>query len=73
MYTTSEIPIAAYLRMKGVKLLSATSDQNGKFVFKFDNSSNSCESFAIEFLNSDFSTFDAHLKTLKKMVYAKSR
>ena len=73
MYTTSEIPIAAYLRMKGVKLLSATADQNGKFVFKFDDPGNVCDMLAIEFLNSDFSTFDAHLKTLKKMVYTKTR
>lgn len=70
-YTTSELPIAAYLRMKGMKLLNAYAEQGGRFVFKFDDPAGICESHAIEFLNSDFSTFDAHLKMLKKMVYTK--
>lgn len=71
IYTTSEIPVAAYLRMKGIKLVSATKDSVGKFVFKFDDSTSECQSLVLDFFNGDFCTFDSHLKSLKKMIYTR--
>ena len=71
IYTTSELPVAAYLKMKGVKLISAKSETGGKFVFKFDDAKNECASHVLDFFNGDFCTFDAHLKSLKKMIYSR--
>jgi hypothetical protein len=73
IYTTSELPVAAFLKMKGVRLISASTHQGGKFMFKFDDSKSECESYALEFFNSEFCTFDAHLKSLKKIIYSRSQ
>ena len=70
-YTTSELPLAAYLRMKGVKLISATRSATGKFEFIFDDVQGVCQQHFIDFINGEFSTFDSQLKSLKKMIYSK--
>ena len=70
-YITSEISLAAYLRMKGVKLASASKSQSGKFEFIFDDKNIECANHFIDFLNGEFSVFDAQLKALKKMIYVK--
>lgn len=70
-YVTSEISLAAYLRMKGVKLVSASRSQSGKFEFVFDDGAGICASHFIDFLNGEFSEYDSHLKSLKKMIYSK--
>lgn len=70
-YTTSELPLAAYLRMKGVKLISAKKGTTGKFEFVFDDAQGVCHRHMLDFLNGEFSTFDAQMKSLKKMLYSK--
>jgi hypothetical protein len=70
-YMTSELPVAAYLRMKGVRLVGAKTESNGKFVFTFDDPRSECQSLAFEFFSSDFCTFDTHLKSLKKIIYTR--
>jgi hypothetical protein len=71
MYTTSELAFAAYLKMKGVKMLSAARVQGGRFEFVFDDPTGSCDSHLVDFLNSDFGIFDAQMKSLKKIIYSK--
>jgi hypothetical protein len=70
-YTTSELALAAFLKMRGVRLISAGKTQTGKFEFVFDNKKGDCESYFVEFLNGEFSVFDAQLKSLKKMIYSR--
>jgi hypothetical protein len=70
-YTTSELALAAFLRMKGVKLIKASKGQTGKFEFIFDDSVGVCQKHVIDFLNSEFSAFDSQIKSLKKMLYSK--
>lgn len=70
-YTTSELPLAAYLRMKGVKLISAKKGVTGKFEFIFDDSAAVCHRHLLDFLNSEFNMFDTQMKSLKKMIYTK--
>ena len=53
IYITSDIAIAAFLMMKGMKLLSATRERNGRFRFEFDNSKNQADKIAVEFVNSE--------------------
>jgi hypothetical protein len=36
-YKTSDLSIAAYLMMKGMKLLDAKRANNGQFMFEFDD------------------------------------
>lgn len=70
-YTTSELALAAYLKMRGVRLISASKTSTGKFEFIFDDKANACEGHFVDFLNGEFSVFDAQLKSLKKMIYSK--
>ena len=68
-YTTSDIAIAAYLMLKGFKLLSATRESSGKFKFDFEDLDQKAQSMAVEYISSEFCRFDTHLKNLKKLLY----
>ena len=69
MYKTSDLSIAAYLMMKGMKLLNAYRTSNGQFQFEFDDSNNQGPKFAIEFTNSESAVYDNHIRNLKKILY----
>jgi len=69
IYITSDIAIAAFLMMKGMQLLSATRERNGRFRFEFNNDKNEADKFAVEFVNSESAKFDAHVKNLKNILF----
>ena len=69
IYITSDIAIAAFLMMKGMKLISATRERNGRFRFEFDDPNNKADQFAVEFVNSESAKFDAHVKNLKNILF----
>ena len=68
-YKTSDLSIAAYLMMKGMKLLDAKRAQNGQFMFEFDDTSGKGDQLAIEFTSSDCAVSDNHVRNLKKILY----
>jgi hypothetical protein len=53
-YSTPDLSIAAFLLMKGVKLIKA--DQK-------------CQNLTLEFLNSGFAEYDSNVRNLKRMIY----
>ena len=67
-YTTSDLALAAFLVMRGLPLLSAKRIQ-GRFEFIFDDKNQDGHTISIEFVNSEFSKFDNHVRTLKKILY----
>ena len=69
IYKTSDLSIAAYLMMKGVKLLNADRAPNGQFMFEFDDPDSKGVQFAIEFAGSDCAVYDNHVRNLKKILY----
>ena len=69
IYITSDIAIAAFLMMKGMKLLSAKRERNGRFRFEFDNTHQEADQYAVEFANSESAKFDAHVKNLKNLIF----
>ena len=69
MYKTSDLSIAAYLMMKGMKLLNAYRTSNGQFMFEFDDPNSDGPRFAIEFTNSESAVYDNHVRNLKKILY----
>tara|TARA_R110001592_G_scaffold17829_8_gene74623 strand:+ start:9847 stop:10062 length:216 start_codon:yes stop_codon:yes gene_type:complete len=71
MYTTSDIAIAAYLMMRGLKLLNADREKSGKFKFIFNNPDDKASSYAVEFVNSECAQFDSHIKNLKNVLFNK--
>lgn len=69
MYKTSDLSIAAYLMMKGMKLSNAFRASNGQFMFEFDDPNSEGSKFAIEFTNSESAVYDNHVRNLKKILY----
>lgn len=68
-YRTSDIALAAYLKLKGLKLVQCGRD--GKFQFVFEDPDNRAEELALEFVNSDIRKYDDEIRSLKKVIYSK--
>ena len=68
-YETSDLSIAAFLMMKGLKLLSADRESSGRFMFVFDDPNQKGVQLAIEFAGSDCAVYDNHVRNLKKILY----
>ncbi len=68
-FQTSDIGIAAYVMMKGLKLKNASRGQNGRFSFIFDDPLNVGKDYAVDYVNSESARFDANMKNLKNILY----
>ena len=68
-FETSDLAIAAYLMLYHFKLLECGRLPSGKFRFVFADPDKNAQQKSVEFLSSECSRFDAHLKNLKKMLY----
>jgi hypothetical protein len=69
-YITPDLSLAAFLLMKGVVLKKAEREKSGKFIFLFSDADHRCQNLALEFLNSEFSNYDNHIRNLKKIIYS---
>ena len=67
-YTTSDIGIAAYLQLHGLKLVKRERAPTGRFHFEFEDEENICQLKSLEFLSSDFCKFDNNVRNLKKIL-----
>ena len=67
-YQTNDIGIAAYLMLNKIKLVSASIDDTGKYVFIFEDPNKVGDSLSMDFLSSDFSIFDDKMRLLRKMI-----
>lgn len=65
-YITSDLALAAFLKLRGRKLVAAGKGPGGKFKFEFNDSDSTCATLALEFVNSEFSAYDAQVRALKK-------
>ena len=68
-FETSDIGIAAYVMMKGLKLLKATRGPGGRFKFVFEDPKNLGTGLAVDYVNSEAAKFDANMKNLKNILY----
>lgn len=71
LYTTTDLPIAAYLSIKGLFLIKARKTDKGQFEFILEDPDNIAEELALEFVNSDFCKFDNQIRSIKKLLYVK--
>jgi hypothetical protein len=69
-FITSDIGIAAYLQLKGFKLLECKRQETGKFFFRFEDLQGVGQQLALEFLASDFCRFDNNVRNLKKILFS---
>ena len=68
-FQTSDIGIAAYVMMKGLKLKQASRGHNGRFNFVFDDPIDLGAGYAVDYVNSESAKFDANMKNLKNILY----
>tara|TARA_R110000803_G_scaffold134065_3_gene201156 strand:- start:303 stop:524 length:222 start_codon:yes stop_codon:yes gene_type:complete len=68
-YKTSDIGIAAFIMMKGLKLIEAKRGPTGRFHFEFEDQSDIAKSYAVDYLNSESAKFDANMKNLKNILF----
>ena len=68
-FQTSDIGIAAFVMMKGLKLKQASRGQGGRFNFLFDDPSGLGPKYAVDYVNSESAKFDANMKNLKNILY----
>lgn len=68
-YLTSDIALAAYLKLKGLKLIECSREE--KFIFIFEDPENRARNLALEFANSEIRRYDDEMRSLKKVIYSK--
>ena len=68
-FKTSDLSIAAFVMMRGLKLLSASRGDRGQFMFTFSDPDDKGVSYAVEFTNSECAVYDNHVRNLKKLLY----
>ena len=68
-FQTSDIGIAAYVMMKGLKLIQASRGHNGRFSFVFGDPQDLGKGFAVDYVNSESAKCDANMKNLKNILY----
>ena len=68
-YKTSDIGIAAFIMMKGLKLVEAKRAKTGRFSFIFEDPDDLAARYAVDYLNSESAKFDANMKNLKNILF----
>jgi len=68
-FETSDIGIAAYVMMRGLKVITAARGPGGRFNFVFEDPSALGSKYAVDYINSESARFDAHMKNLKNILY----
>lgn len=68
-YKTSDMALAAYLKLKGLKLVLC--ERQDKFIFEFEDDDDIADKLALEFINSECRKFDDEMRSLKKIIYSK--
>jgi hypothetical protein len=68
-FITSDIGIAAYVMMKGLKLKHASRGSSGRFSFVFEDPRILGKNYAVDYVNSESAKFDANMKNLKNVLY----
>ena len=68
-FTTADLAFAAFLCMRGYRLVAADREQSGRFRFCFDDPTGTAPGMHSQFLSSEFPIFDNFVKILKRRIY----
>jgi len=68
-FTTSDLPLVAFLVIRGLSLVMAKKNISGKFEFLLDDPNDEAEALSVEYINSDFCKFDNQIRSIKKLLY----
>jgi hypothetical protein len=67
-FATSDISLAAFLLMRGIRIISAKKEK-GKFNFVFEDYENVTNELSQEYIMSEYPRYDASLRQVKRMLY----
>lgn len=70
-FETSDLPLTAFLIMKGMTLIVAKKIGSNKFAFVIKDDQDLARTLALEYVNSEFCKFDNHIRSIKKLIYTK--
>ena len=70
-FETSDLPLTAFLIMRGLRLKTAKKLSGGKFLFIIEDPDDIAEELSLEYINSDFCKFDNQIRSIKKLIYTK--
>ena len=70
-FVTSDLPLTAYLVIRGLEIQTAKKVSGGKFEFTLEDPEQIAERLSIEYINSDFCKFDNTIRSIKKILYTK--
>jgi len=70
-FETSDLPLTAFLIMRGLTLIVAKKIGNNKFTFIIKDEDNQAKKLALDYVNSEFCKFDNHIRSIKKLIYTK--
>lgn len=70
-YKTTDLALAGYLRLKGLPVIRVEliPENRRKSRFVFDDTVDVAEHLALEFANGEFQEYDAHVRSLKKLIH----
>jgi hypothetical protein len=68
-FETSDIGIAAYVMMRGLKVVNASRGHGGRFNFIFEDPDGLGQKYSVDYVNSESARFDANMKNLKNILY----
>jgi len=71
-YSTSDIALAAYLKLQGMLLVECGRDGQ-KFRFVFEDPDDRGAHLALEFVNSECRRYDDEIRSLKKVLYSSGK
>ena len=71
-FETNDIASAAFLLLKGFKLESAI-DDGKKYVFIFDDPNSLAQLTCIQYINSECSAFDNHMRGLRSVLRSRKK
>ena len=70
IFKTSDLAMAAFMLMDGLKLKKAEVVSGGRFYFELEDNDDQATDLSMEFINSKFADFDNKIRNLKKILYS---
>ncbi|MGE5551513.1 MAG: DUF5659 domain-containing protein [Bacteroidota bacterium] len=68
-FVTTDLGLAAYLKLRGLVLSSVDRSVPNAVTFVFEDELDVCEQLRMEYVNSDYYRFNAELRGVKKLVH----
>lgn len=72
-FITNDLSIAAFLLVKGYKILKAEKELGGKFRFEIEDHNGNANEVSLEFLRSECFSYDGCVRMLRNMLNVESK